>query len=294
MGADPSGHRARLAGTTRARLERIEDIPALPGVLIRVWDLAEREETSADDLGRAMSTDAGLTGSVLRLANSAYFGFPGKVSTVTQAIVILGFETVKWLAMGASVFRALNPGRSSGIEPKAFFRHSLLVATGARELMERIGPRRAPTSFAGGILHDLGKLVVVEFLPDRWSEIRTRIAEGEEPEEAEAEVLGLTHAGIGEWFARRWSFPDELTCAVQWHHAPQEADGHLEYAAAVHLGDVIAHRCGEHGDGHARTPTPRPEALEAFGMQEQDLGELVERVSDLAIRQQELGPSIEV
>ena len=91
------------ADRTRARLRSIGDIPTLPPVLVQVWDLTTKAETSASDLGRVIGSDPGLTGALLRLANSAYFGFPRKVGTVTQAVVILGFETVKSLAMGVAV-----------------------------------------------------------------------------------------------------------------------------------------------------------------------------------------------
>ncbi len=281
-GEDP---REALAAATRARLEGIADIPTLPSVLVHVWDLSTREDTSAQKLGLAMSADPGLTGAILRLANSAYFGFPGKVGTVTQAIVVLGFETVKSLAMGASVFRAIRPGPDSGIDPNEFFRHSLMTALGARVGMEKSAPRLAGSAFSAGILHDLGKLVIGEFLPEAAKDLAGRPDDGKSPEEAELDVLGMDHAEIGAWFAGRWSFPEDLTAAVRWHHAPDRAETHREYVAAVHLGDVIAHRIGADGSGRPTPPEPCPAAWTILGSDEGALDELVERARELESEQ---------
>lgn len=271
--------RARL---TEKRLEAIPEIPALPPALLQVWDLTSRAETSAEDLGRAMSSDAGLTGAVLRLANSAYFGFPRKVATVTQAIVVLGFQTVRSLATGASVFRELRAG-AGALDAAAFYHHSLFTAMGARTLLERLAPRKGGTAFSAGILHDLGKLVIGQHLADRRPEIAALVAGGTSPLDAEREVLGISHAEIGAWFARRWSFPGELTAAVLWHHRPDAAREHGEFASAVHLADVIAHRQGADG-GQGTGPTePCEAALQVLRLDDGELERIEQTLSEMVI-----------
>ena len=258
--------RQDLAGETRARLESIGEIPSLPTVLSRVWELTAKDDTSASDLATAISADPGLTGAVLRLANSAYFGFPRKVSTVTQAIVILGFSTVKSLVAGASVFRALGTGGRGGIDGGAFLSHSLAVAMASRVLIERRAPQKSGTAFACGILHDLGKLVIAEFLGDAPSEIAQHVRQGMALEEAEVAVLGLSHAEIGSWFATRWNFPEELACAVRWHHRPGDAAMHRDFVAAVHVGDALAHRHGIAADRVREDAAIADEALHVLGI----------------------------
>jgi HD-like signal output (HDOD) protein len=260
------------------RLERIEDIPALPAALVRIWELTTNVETSAEDLAKALSADPGLTGSVLRLANSAYLGFPRKVSTVKQAVVVLGFETVRNLATGASVFRALRSGRA---DADAMFRHGLATAVTARMLVERRTPREAGTGFCAGILHDLGKLVVAAFLPDAHAELVAAVEQGADYDEAEIAAVGMPHTRVGEWFAQRWSFPEELEAAVRWHHAPHEAPAHALCVAAVHAGDVVAHRCGAGGSGRPAAPEPRAEALETLRIGAEDLDGLTETVQEM-------------
>ncbi len=269
------------AARTCGRLSSIGDIPTLPAVLIQVWELTSREDSSAADLGRAIESDPGLTGALLRLANSAYFGFPRKVATVTQAVVVLGLDTVRSLATGASVFRALG-SKTGEVDPQAFFHHSLVTAFASRVVMERRSPQRAGTTFCGGILHDLGKLVIAEFLQEALPQIRVRITAGATPEEAETTVLGLNHAGIGEWFAGAWNFPDELTAAVAWHHDPAEAPKESEYAAAVHLGDVLAHRAGAGGSGRSTPPEVQTFALERMAMQADVFDDILEVVQATA------------
>jgi HD-like signal output (HDOD) protein len=282
MGTDKARSPEELAERTRARLQSIGDIPTLPPVLMQVWDLTTKDDTSAADLGRVIGADPGLTGALLRLANSAYFGFPRKVATVTQAVVILGFDTVKSLAMGASVFRALRSD-SGRIDPGAFFHHSLMAAMASRLVMERRHPARAATAFSGGILHDIGKLVVAEFLPEAARRIAGRIETGGTPEDAERGELGLTHAEIGGWFAGAWNFPEELAAAVQWHHRPAEAPSHRDYVSAVHLGDVLAHRAGATGSGRPTPPEPDASAQAELGLDGTDLEALLERVRETEV-----------
>lgn len=269
---------------TLHRLQRIEDIPTLPAALLRIWDLTTNAESSADDLARALSADPGLTGSVLRLANSAYLGFPRKVSTVTQAVVVLGFETVRNLATGASVFRALRK-KGDGADADGFFRHGLAAAVAARVIMERHAPQKAGTVFCAAILHDLGKLVMAEFLTDSWRELEERVASGEEYDEAEIAAAGMTHMEIGEWFAARWSFPEELTASVRWHHQPAETTLHSDCVAAVHLGDIVAHRCGAGGSGRPEAPVPSPEARTAMCLPGKDLEEVTAVVREMVADQ---------
>jgi HD-like signal output (HDOD) protein len=271
-----------LAGRTRTRLASIGDIPTLPPVLVQVWDLTSQENTSASDLGRVIGADPGLTGALLRLANSAYFGFPRKVATVTQAVVVLGFDTVKSLAMGASVFRALR-SESDSIDPAAFFHHSLMTGMASRLVMQSTHPSLAASAFSGGVLHDLGKLVIAEFLSDALPGIRKRRADGMAPEEAERAELGMSHAQIGGWFAGNWNFPEPLAAAVSWHHEPGAAPDHGEHVAAVHLGDVLAHRAGAVGSGRTEPPSPDEAAMAAAGLDETRLEALLERVMETQV-----------
>ncbi|GJM45566.1 MAG: phosphohydrolase [Gemmatimonadota bacterium] len=274
--------REQRAERTRATLGRVGNIPTLPPVLLQVWDLTNQQNTSARDLARVIESDPGLTGALLRLSNSAYFGFPRKVATVTQAVVVLGFDTVKSLAMGASVFRAL-PSPSAGLDPSAFFHHSLMTAMASRVVMERRQPSEAGAAFSAGILHDLGKLVIGEYLSKAVPGIERRVGEGLAPEDAETEELGLSHAEIGAWFATSWNFPDELTEAVQWHHRPADAPRFPEIVASVHLGDVLAHRVGATGSGRSVAPEPDPAALAGLGLHPDDLEGICEQIASLEI-----------
>jgi putative nucleotidyltransferase with HDIG domain len=208
---------------------------------------------------------------------------------VTQAIVVLGFATVKSLAVGASVFRALNARGQKMIDPTKFFHHSLMTAMAARMVIERDHPQKGGTVFAAGILHDVGKLVVAEFLGNAMPEILERVGGDVLWEEAEREVLGLTHSEIGFWFASRWKFPGELADAVRWHHDPAEAVLHRDHASAVHLGDVIAHRSGATGSGRRDVPEPSAVALQVLHVDEGMLAEFGKLVSGMVIDERGAG-----
>jgi HD-like signal output (HDOD) protein len=259
-------------------------------VLLQVWEITARTDASAADLARAIEADPGLTGAILRLANSAYFGFPRKVGSVKQAIVVLGFETVRSLATGASVFRAFGNGDRPGVDAATFFRHSLVTAMGTRLLTERRWPQLASSAFCAGVLHDLGKLVIAEFLPEAEPGIRERTDAGETLEAAEEAVLGMSHAEIGAWFAGRWNFPAELAMAIRWHHEPAAAEEHERFAAAVHLADLLAHRAGAGGSGRPEPPEPDGFALAALGLEAESIEEWTGRIAALVTE----APSAEV
>lgn len=269
------------ADRTLRRLDDITEIPTLPPVLLQIWDLTAQSGTSAEQLARAMSGDPGLTGAILRLANSAYFGFPRKVATVKQAIVVLGFDTVRSLATGASVFRAF--GRAESIDAEQFFRHCLITAMGARMLLQEQWPPLAGTGFCSGVLHDLGKLVMAEFLPDSAAELARVRADHDTLAAAEDAVLGLSHAEVGAWFAVKWNFPDELAAAIRWHHEPAGAEPeYRRFAAAVQVADVLAHRAGAGGPDEPDVPEVDPEALQILGISADSLEEWTNQVLALS------------
>jgi PAS domain S-box-containing protein len=176
-------------------LAGLRDLPPAPRTLDDVWKVLGQETSSLSALADVLQRDAALTAKVLRLANSAYYGLPRPVSEVRTACIVLGFETIRSLAVGVSVLEALSRSVDEVLDLSAFWRHSVGTATAAQALARR-SQLDVGTAFCAGVLHDLGKLVLATLAPARWK----RVAEGAPG--AEIAEFGASHAE-GRGVARR-------------------------------------------------------------------------------------------
>jgi len=220
------------------------DIPSLPGGLASVLSVAGSEDATAEDVAQAIMLDPGLSGKVLRMANSAFYGRLSKAETVTEAVVTLGFGAVRTIALAASVVENILPEKNApGLSWQAFWKHC--VATGAAaELLFRqmTGSRRnAEMAFVAGLLHDVGKLVIARNAPTAFaaSVLQARSAGGDFIA-AEKDVLGTDHALVGGMLAESWRIPESIAAAISSHHVDGEASDLDPVVAAVRAGNIIA------------------------------------------------------
>ncbi|MCK7508765.1 MAG: HDOD domain-containing protein [Desulfobacterales bacterium] len=208
-------------------IARVEDLPTLPRTVLRITELVNDPRASAKDLARIITDDQVLTARLLKLVNSSFYGFPQRVSTVTGAIVLIGFDAIRNLLLTTSVFD-LFPSRTTAGPPRPgdalgpFARHA------------RSAPRRSARSlrhekleelFVAGLLHDIGKIVEMTLLPEEFARITDRASRGRGLliSAAETEVLGCTHADIGRLLAERWNLPAKLVTVIA--RAPHPAGG---------------------------------------------------------------------
>jgi putative nucleotidyltransferase with HDIG domain len=228
-------------------IEQIEDLPSLPLVLAKVTALLSDPRTSAEDVGRAIASDQALASRVIRLVNSAFYGFPGRIQTISHAISLLGFSTVHNVVLTTSVMSAFAGSDNSddSLDLQQFWLHSIAVGSFAKtaaRLLHRGNPEEA---FVAGLLHDVGKLVMLNHLPKEYRKVLTqRTVEKCSLRQAERRNLGTDHAEVGAWLARLWNMPEGLQRAIGGHHAP----GEDELCMVVHLGDILA-RALELGNG---------------------------------------------
>jgi putative nucleotidyltransferase with HDIG domain len=248
--------------------QSIIGLPTLPTVITQMIGLIDNPTTSARDVARLIATDQALTAKILKLANSAFYGFPREISTVNHAIVVLGFETVKSLGLSVSVLeRFAGGGKDTAFDRQKFWEHSIACGVGARMLAAKSRYRVHGEAFAAGILHDIGKLILSQFFPDEFGEIMTIVqTENLYIGEAEERVLGVTHAEIGSWLAEKWNLPAQLVDAITYHHAPGRMERGAELPSLIHLADFLC-RHEKIGDGGGRRlPKLDPAALRAFGI----------------------------
>ncbi len=232
-------------------VENIKQLPALPLIVSRLIKVVNSPDTSAEDAAELIEKDPALTSKILRLANSAFYGMPRSISSVSSAVVILGFNTLKSLTLSASVINMFpNNGPKKAFDRLRFWKHSIVSAMAARAIAQHVmgvtimDPQSA---FCAGIMHDIGKLIFELFTPAEYADVCRQSKEKGMPcVEAEASVMGITHAQIGHILADKWALPLELEAAIVYHHDPQAVKALRELVTTVHLADGIAHHlnCG--------------------------------------------------
>jgi putative nucleotidyltransferase with HDIG domain len=263
-------------------VDKVQDLPALPTVVSQVIRLTEDPDSTAADLNAVISRDQALTAKVLRLANSAYYGFPRRVATVTEAVVLLGFNTIRNLVLAASVSNVLQreaPGYRLGRGD--LWWHSLTSAMAARLLARKIRFRAAEEAFVAGLLHDIGKLVLSQYVAETYAQILERVTRDGLPfMEAEQATLGFDHAQAGGLVAEKWNLPEGLVEAISFHHRPGAARKHPALAALAHTGDALALMLGA-GLGADGLMYPLDwEAVTAVGLTEEKVEEVMNELAD--------------
>ncbi|MBD3346830.1 MAG: HDOD domain-containing protein [Chitinivibrionales bacterium] len=227
-------------------VENIDQLPSLPAVVTRLIEIVNSPDTSADDAAGLIEKDPALTSKMLRLANSAFYGIPRTISSVSSAVVILGFNTIKSLVLSASVMKIFgNDMQSENFDRKQFWRHSIVCALAARTIVRsfmNIRMMDPESAFCAGILHDIGKLVFDQYLHDDYHAACRYAAENNVSLlDAESQVLGITHAELGRMLADKWALPIELEASIVSHHAPDTAGKIIDLVTVVHVADIITH-----------------------------------------------------
>ncbi|MFP4521269.1 MAG: HDOD domain-containing protein [Fibrobacterota bacterium] len=230
----------------KARIKRVAEkiigLPTLPTVVAKMMELVDNPKTSANSLANLISTDQALTAKILKLANSAYYGFPREVGTVSLAIVVLGFNTVKDMGLSVSVFNAFEDSTNDNkyFDLSRFWEHSIGCAVASKMLARNYGFRITGEAFVGGLLHDIGKVVVNGFMYDDFEQIMKKVFEEDKSLiESELVVLGATHNEVGSWVAEKWNMPGPIVEVIKYHHDPQKAEKNKEFVLIVHLADYL-------------------------------------------------------
>ncbi len=243
--------------------DELQDLPPLPAVIMRVMQTVNDPTTSAADLNRLISADQALASKVLRLVNSSYYGFPRKIATITNAVVILGFNTVRNLTTSLGVFNAFDArGQQTALDRKAYWAHSMGAAVAAGVIARRkgIGSKSVEEVFIGGLLHDIGKLFLDQYFPDQYA-IAIKLAGAAKISiwESEKTALGVGHALVGKRIAEKWNLPHSLTAMITLHHQPIFAKEFFELTATIQAADQVARKLGLGSAGDTLIPALSPE-----------------------------------
>ncbi len=252
------------------------DPSALPTTVVRLLDLLKDQTCAADKVSVVLDKDAAMTANVLKLANSAFYGARGTVSTTRQALVLLGNRAVLTLAFAAGMVPVMRRNLVGyGIERDRFWSHSLDAAMAAGAVMARLDGERSCEAFSAGLVHDIGMLALDAHLAANGMQLVPAFPLFNVCER-ERQTLGFDHTEAGGLLAANWGFPSTLAVAITHHHRPWEAPSDQDLVTAVMVGDVVAQMAAD-----GLQPEAWPEVLEFLaprGIVADDLRSLTESV----------------
>lgn len=276
MEADDPEVEEKLKGLMR----QVDDLPTLPSVVTQIITMVEDPETSAADMNSVISQDPSLTAKVLKLVNSAFYGFSRQISTVREAVVILGFNRVKSLALSASVFEVFQGPGTEEFDRVGLWEHSIATGVGAEIVGERIKYPNPEELLVGGILHNIGKVIIDLYFHDDLKEIFNYIRDKNcMMLEAEKAILGIGHPEIGAWLAKEWNLPEDIYNTIRYYHSPFDApEGSRTLPMLINVGDIFARTKDIGWTGDEEIPPFEEEVMEELGLGKSDIPEILEEL----------------
>ncbi|MBN1522681.1 MAG: HDOD domain-containing protein [Candidatus Aureabacteria bacterium] len=263
-------------------VKKIDTLPTLPTTFAKINNMIQNPKTSANDISDVVSKDQVLTARLLKLVNSSLYGFPGRITTVSSAVVILGFNALKNLVLSSSVFDLFQvTGKSEVIDLNEFWKHSIACAVASRLIAVQIDYGEPEELFVAGLLHDIGKLVEIQYLQASFMNViektrSSKILIGD----AEKEILGFTHSDIGFLLGKKWKLPLSLNEAIACHNDFSQARKFPQLVSAVHLADILV-RAKEIGDpGDIYVPVVDASAWDSLGLRLSQIETIMERIEE--------------
>ncbi len=218
--------------------KKIKELPPLPLVVRKLIQVTDDDNSNANDVQEVLSSDQALVGKILKLVNSSFYGMSGEVSTISRAIVILGFAAIRNLATGLGV-AGIMAQAGKGSRQEAFWSHAIATASAAQVLANHTGYEDPEEAFIAGLLHDIGHLILAVSLPKPFSEVMD--SGPFDLLEKEQSILGTTHTRTGQKLLRHWKLPNKLVQAVRFHHNLKVAtSGDDDLTPLIALADAIA------------------------------------------------------
>lgn len=238
--------------TVESVTQAIKDLPVMSSVVGEIMTSLGDDTLSSDVLADKISRDQSLTAKTLKVANSPFYGVPRQVTSIQEAVSILGLRAVRSIVIASAVAGKFTPQQYPHFDFMAFWRHSMATALCAQAIADEID-HPADKAFVLGLLHDIGRLALAVLFPDDYTRACDhRLANDCSLYEAELATLGIDHALIGAKLVERWSFPEEIVTAVATHHTPATAP--ITSATLIYVADNMVHALDLVGDPQEMVP----------------------------------------
>ena len=259
-------------------IQEITHIATLPEVTLKIIRLVEDPDSTARDLNQVISNDPALGTRILKVVNSAFYGLPDQIGSINRAIVLLGLNAVKNIAIAASLAKLFRGGKiCPSFDARDLWTHCIAVATGTRLLADKTGLGLPDEAFLAGLIHDIGIMVEVQARRNQFVEAIKKLEADPNLNlrQAELECIGATHEQFGTALCQLWKFPTSFAHVTGYHHDPlQLADNHRTLASLVHVADILAAKTEQGFTRSVETIEVDPQLLEQIGLTASQLDEV--------------------
>lgn len=268
----------------RTAIERIRNIHTLPEIAIRIRELLDDPECTADKVDQLICTDPALSARILRVVNSSFYGMPGQFSSVKRAVIFLGLNAIKNITIAASLnkmFKA-HPAMPN-FHAEDLWMHSVAVGVLSQQIALRAGNVASDDAFLAGLIHDVGIIVELQACRNEFAEVLKRCSKDKDLtlREAESQVFGVTHEEFGAELCRAWRFPGQLIDVTSRHHNPETLPEHSRIMPRiVHLADLLANKAGKHAAPGAEGKVITSDLLDKVGVTIDDLSLIAKELPD--------------
>ncbi|GMT43559.1 MAG: histidine kinase [bacterium] len=222
----------------KKKVERLSSLPTIPPVVTKILKVIGSEDISLKKIAEFISRDQALSARVLKIINSPIYGFPGRISSISQAVMLIGLGALKGMLLGISMFDMMQKTMIG------LWEHSIGTAVAAKVIAAKVGIKEIEDASVAGLIHDIGKVALGICYPELYKNV---IAVAKERDiyivEAEEDIIGVNHAEAGSWLARKWRFPLSLVNSIEYHHNPSAKRPSMTIAI-VHLSDTIIKMMG--------------------------------------------------
>ncbi len=259
----------------RTALRKTNNLPTLPGIISKLTKMADDPDTTTEQMGKVISRDHILAAKLLKLVNSAFYGFPQRISSLSSAIILLGFNVVKSLIISASIFEVMED------QDVELWEHSLGCAVVCSVIAKRLGVNDPEEVSTAALIHDIGKVAIKMELPKEYALICRLVQErGLSMRQAEKEVLGLDHAEAGAWLTKSWNLPAKLIEPIRCHHDPRKAKDEQLNSSIIHFSDIVIRGIGYGHAGDVKVPMLCKRAWSFLDFTVQDIDEILDEVEE--------------
>ena len=259
----------------RHKVENIGTLPTVPGVLKRLSGIIEKPRITLVEISAFISNDPALTTKILKMVNSAIYGFPGRIASVSHATMLLGLNVIKGLLLGVSVFELMQKTMNG------LYEHSLACAIASRVIAQKKGLKEPEEISVAGLLHDIGKVILMlEFQTEYEAAMNEAQTKGISIFEAEKNQFNATHANVGSWLAEKWRVPRSLIEVIEFHHRPALAKNAPLETAIVHMADILVRARGFGFAGENYVPEVNPAAFELLKLSAADIKDVLKELEE--------------
>jgi putative nucleotidyltransferase with HDIG domain len=259
----------------RQQIEVLDSLPAIPPIVKKLLRTIDSPTLSLTEMGGMIAKDQALTAKLLKIVNSPIYGFPGRISSVSQSLILLGLNVMKGLLFGVSVFEVMEQAMMG------LWEHSIATAVTAKALASKKGLSEPEEVMISALLHDIGKVALkVKFPVPYANALLMSENKGLLIRESEERVFSVSHAEAGSWLARKWNFPMSLIDPIAYHHRPTIAKTAPLQTAIVHISDILIRARGIGFAGEHFVPAVHPKIWETLSLSDHDIKEVLRSVDE--------------